>query len=162
MGAANEVLRGQAFQNHRRSRFVVDEFRQFHQPRDRHHGCLRIGAWLVRRVGHPVAGMDLAHALADRLHHAGRLHADHVRKLRHGIASGAMVDVGKIETDGRVPDASLARSRLADLNLLITKLFRSAILVNADGVDAAHAFLLGASQAGGRSPSPARRPSPLR
>jgi hypothetical protein len=84
-----------------------------------------------------------------------------VRKLQHRIASGAMMDIGKIETDGGVPDASLARSRLADFNFLITEFFRAAIPVNADGVDATHTVLLESSQTAGQPPSPARRPSPL-
>jgi hypothetical protein len=53
-----------------------------------------------------------------------------------------MMDVGKVETDRRVSDARLAGPRIADLNFLITKLFGAAILVNADGVDAAHAIVL--------------------
>jgi hypothetical protein len=55
-----------------------------------------------------------------------------------------MMDIGKVETNGRVPDSGFARTRIADLHLLITKLFRAAILVNTDGVDEAHAILLAA------------------
>ena len=140
MGAANEILRGQTFQNHRRSGLVIDEIRQLHQPRNRHNGRLRISARLVRRVGHAVAGPNRARALADGFHHAGRLHADHVRKLRDRIASGAVVDIGEVEANGRMPDAGFARTRLAYFNFLVTKLFWTAVFVDADSVDAAHAF----------------------
>src|SRR6516165_3048190 len=159
MGATNEILRGQPFQNHGRSCLIVDEIRQFHQPRNGHYGRLRVRARLFGRVGYPIARADIGHPLADRLHHTGRLHADYVRKVRHRIASGTMMDISKIEANGSVPDASLARPWLADLNILITKFSRPAIPVNSDGVDATHAVLLESSQAGGRSPSPAHRQS---
>jgi hypothetical protein len=42
-----------------------------------------------------------------------------------------------------VPDAGFARARLAYFNFLVTKLFRTAVFVDADSVDAPHAFLLG-------------------
>jgi hypothetical protein len=54
-----------------------------------------------------------------------------------------MVDVREVEADGGVPDARLARPRLADLYFLVTKLLGAAVLVDADGVDAAPAALLG-------------------
>ena len=44
-----------------------------------------------------------------------------------------MVDVSEVKTDGRVPDARLAWSRIACLNFLVTKLFGAAIPVNANG-----------------------------
>src|SRR5262252_453441 len=50
--------------------------------------------------------------------YAGGLHADHVRILRQRIAPGPMMNVGKVETDRRVPDARLAGPRIADLNFL--------------------------------------------
>src|SRR4029453_13372070 len=128
MGAADELLRGQAFQDLRRSRLIVDEVWQFHQPRNRHYGRLRVRAWLFRRVGYPIAGADFAPPLPDRLPPPGRFHADHMRKLRQRIASGAMVDIGKIETDGGMPDASLARSRLPPFNILSTAFFFRHIL----------------------------------
>src|SRR5215467_3736209 len=152
MGAADEILRGQAFQDHRRSRLIVDEVWHFHQPRNRHYGRLRVRARLFRRVGYPIAGADFTHPLTNRLHHTGRFHADYVRILRHRIASGAMVDISKIETDSGMSDASLAQSRLADFNFLVTKFFRAAIPVNADGVDATHTFLLDLANRAGDHP----------
>jgi hypothetical protein len=53
-----------------------------------------------------------------------------------------MVDISEVKTDGRVPDARLAWSRIACLNFLVTKLFGAAIPVNANGMDAAHAIFL--------------------
>src|SRR5262245_36623713 len=108
MGAADEILRGQAFQDHRRSHLIVDEVWQFHQPRNRHYGRLRVRARLFRRVGYTIARADCAHSLTNRLPPPARFHADYVRKLRHRIASGAMVNISKIETDSGMPDASLA------------------------------------------------------
>src|SRR5262249_46828141 len=152
MGAADEILRGQAFQDHRRSRLIVDEVWQFHQPRNRHYGRLRVRARLFRRVGYPIAGADFTHPLTNRLHHTGRFHADYVRILRHRIASGAMVDIRKMGPDRGLSEGSLAHSRLAVLNSLVTKFFRAAFPVNADGVDATHTFLLDLTNRAGDPP----------
>src|SRR5262249_34951751 len=117
-----------------------------------HYGRLRVRARLFRRVGYPIAGADFAHSLTNRLHHTGRFHADYVRKLRRRIASGAMVDISKIETDSGMPDASLAQCRLADFNFLVRYFFGPAIPVNAEGVDATHTFLLNLANRAGDPP----------
>src|SRR5258706_2282769 len=86
-----------------------------------------------------VARLDVAHPLAHRLHHAGRLEPDPGGQ-RHRVEAAAMVGVDEVEPDRAVADADLAGTGVADVDLLPAHRLGAARLVNPDRVDACHSF----------------------
>ena len=79
VGAAQQVLRGQALERHAGGGFLGDAVRQPHHSPGRHHPALRIGAVRRAGVGDPVADRAFGDAVADRLHRARALDADDER-----------------------------------------------------------------------------------
>src|SRR5439155_7552055 len=70
----------------------------------------------LARVSDTVARLDMHHALAHRLDGARTLHAQPQRQLVR-IQAGAVVDVDVVDTAGRMADAHLAGTGLADLDI---------------------------------------------
>jgi hypothetical protein len=69
-GLAEQVLHGQALQQHRGAGLEGDGVRQVHQVLGRHQAQRAVGAVRARRVGHAVAHLHMGDALADRFDHA--------------------------------------------------------------------------------------------
>ncbi len=71
-------------------------------------------------------------ALAYRLDHTRRLHA---QLQRHGerVQARALVHVDEVQPHGLVPDADLARARVADLHIDQLHFLWSAMALDADG-----------------------------
>src|SRR5690606_10756490 len=86
------------------------------------------------RVGDALADGKIAHALAERLDHAGRFAADPARQARHGVEAAPMVGVDEVEPDRGVADERLAGAGLADLHLLEAQHLRPTVPGEADGV----------------------------
>ncbi len=129
VGAAEEILRGHALQQHRRRLLVGDAGGDLHQlvgGRDAVHG---VGA---HRIGDdPVADLELLHLRPDRLDDSRAFASEHRRK-RHRIEAGAEIDVDEVEADRGVADQHLARAGRADLDLLPAQDLGAAGLVDAD------------------------------
>ena len=83
----------------------------------------------------------MGHAGADRLDHAGALHAQRQRQ-RIGVQAGALVDVDEVDADGMVADAHLAGAGLADLQLDELHRFGAAELADLDRAGCGHSCLL--------------------
>ncbi len=139
VGAAQEILRRQSLQQHRRRGPVVDPGRQLDQPLGGEQASLGIGAHRPRAIAGAIARLELAHPLAHRLDHAGGLEAD-ARRQRERIEAAAVIGVDEVEADRRVADADLAGAGLADRDLLPAHRLGSAGLMNPDRVDACHTF----------------------
>src|SRR4029077_9207833 len=67
---------------------------------------------------HMVADRQIAHAVADRLDHAGALVPEHRRRVAGGVGPGGRKQVGVADPAGLEPDEHLARARLGELELL--------------------------------------------
>ena len=93
----------------------------------------------------PIAALELAHAVADRLDHPGAVAAGDVGERReHGVGSRADVGVDRIDTGSPDPHEHLARSRLGVGDLVELQDLGTAELVHADRL---HAL---SSRSGGR------------
>jgi len=111
-----------------------DARRQLHQTVGRNAPHLGVGAGWDAGVGHTVADGDLAHARADRCHHAGGFQAWRGRQRRQRVKPGAVIDVDEVQSDGFMPHQSLAGSGLPGVDLLPLQDLGSSMLMNADGL----------------------------
>ena len=82
-----------------------------------HHPGLGVGAQLAAGIGDPLAGLEPLDPGAHRLDHAGAFGAQRQGEIGQRIEPGALVDVDEVETDRGVPDADLALSGIADVDV---------------------------------------------
>ena len=131
IGLADQILHRQALQHHRRRGLVVDAVGQFDQAIGRDQPRLGIGADRGGAIGDAVARLQIGDAGADFLDHAGRLAAETARQLAR-INAGAIVDVDEVQSDRGVANPRLARTGLAELDLLPDQNLGTTGLVKAD------------------------------
>src|SRR5688572_3710856 len=81
--------------------------------------------------GKPVARLEIADPLADRLHHAGALVAGDLRQL-HRVQTRALVDVDEIDPDRGMADAGLPGAGVTDLDVVVLHDLGTTLLVEAD------------------------------
>ena len=133
IGLADEILRRQALQHHRRGSLVIDIVGQLDQAIGWDQPRLGIGSNRCAAIGDAVAGFQIADARPDLLDNASRLAAEPTRQ-RDRIKSRAVVDVDKVQSHRGMPDARFARTGLAQLDFLPDQNFRPAGFVKANGV----------------------------
>ena len=139
VGTAQQVLRGHALQHHRCALLEAECLRQFHQPVGRDQAHLGVGADRPAGIRDAIAGLEILHLGADRLHHPRPFQAD-AGGQRQRIGAGTVVDVDKVQADGVMAHARLVRARIADGDLFPFQYFGAAGLVEADGVG--HGYFL--------------------
>ena len=133
IGLADQVLRGEALEHHRRRRLVVDAVGQFQQTIGWDQPRFGISTDRRRAVGDAIAGLEMGDARSHFLDHARALAAEPARQLA-GINAGAVIDVDEIEPDRGMADARFTGTGLADLHFFPDQNFGSAGLVKADGM----------------------------
>ena len=129
---AQQVLRRQAFQHHRRASLEADFVGQPAHGQRGHHALLAVAAGRVAGVGGAVAGFQVRHALAHRLDDAGAFHAQ-VQRHRQLVQAAALVHVDEVQADGVVADADLARPGFAHGQVDKLHFFCAAVAGNLDG-----------------------------
>ncbi len=137
-GPAQKVLRSHAFQHHRGCLLIADAIRQRYQAIRLDQARLGVTAdW--PRIGNPFTDFDLGDPVADRLDHARTFLPRRERQGRRRIEPGTEVDIDEIQSDCCLPQADLARPRLADLDLFEAQRLGTADLM--DSYHACHCFL---------------------
>jgi hypothetical protein len=109
---------------------VVNAVGEFHQPRSRHHALLGVGPQRSRGVGHSIARSEFGHAFANLLDAAGAFHPQRRRQF-DGIKAVAVIDIDVVQSDRRLAEQHLARTRPADLDFLEVHDFGAAVFVDA-------------------------------
>ena len=84
VGAAQEILRGEALEEDRGGGLVVDKIRQLHEPGRIHHAQLAIGAGRRAHIGDAIADAEFRDIRPDGLDHARGFHPDGERKSGPG------------------------------------------------------------------------------
>ena len=130
LGALEQVLRSQALEHHRCAGLKRDGVGQTAHSFCRHHPQLAVAARRLAGIGRAVAGLEVAHALAHRLHHTGGFHT-HLQRHRQGVEAGALVNVDVIQTHCLVTDADLAGAGIADHDIHHLQNFGATVVVNA-------------------------------
>jgi len=138
-GPLDEVLGGHALQHHRRGGLERDAVRNLHRPVRRVEADLGVRAEGRRGVRHAIAGLELGHARAHRFDDARGL-GPRAARQRQRIQAGALIDVDEVEADRVIANADLARSGVADLDVLPDEHLGATGLVEADCLG--HHFLL--------------------
>ncbi len=132
VAVADQVLRGQALQHHRRGGVERDRIGQPHHDIGRHHAHLRVGAGGTAGVGHAVAHGDVAHALAHRFDHAGAFHAQPARQ-RLLVQPGAEIDIDVVQAHRLMAHAHFAGAGIAHFDIDPLHDFGTAGLLDPDG-----------------------------
>ena len=128
---AQQILRGEAFQQHRRRGLVGKTFRQLDQTILGDDPLLGIGA-KARRIGDPVADLEVFDALAELDHFAGGLIAGRERSGDR-IVAVAEINVDEIDADRMIADENFAAPRRRQFDVLDPHHLGSANLANPDG-----------------------------
>src|SRR6185437_5583700 len=130
---ADEILRGETLEHHRRALLVGDALGQHDQALGRHDACLGICAERAADIGDAIADLHVGDARPDFLDDARRLGAERARQ-RRGIEAAPEIGLDIVEADRGMAHARLALAGLADLHLVPLQDFRAAGLVETDGV----------------------------
>ncbi len=133
ISAPQQVLSSHALQHHRGGGLIINRLGQRHHPVGGDQPDFGVSADRRAGVGHPVADLEFGHARADRFHPAGAFHAQRPGQRRQGIQPGAVIDIDIVEANRALPDADLAGTRIAHLDLFPAQCFRAAVLMNANG-----------------------------
>ena len=136
VGLAQQILRGEALQQHRRRDVVGKALRQLDQPVLGDHPFLRVGA-KAREVGHAVADLEVLDALAD-LDHLARAFIAGRERRRRGVEALAKINVNEIDADRVIADQNLATPRRRQFDVLDPHHLGAACFVNANSLD--HVF----------------------
>ena len=132
IGAAQQVVRGQALQHQRCGLLVRDAARYLHQPIRRHVADLAIGSRPRVHVGDAIAHLEAAHFAPERRDHTRRLAPEATRQLCR-IESNPVIDIDVIEPDGGMAHLHLARLGQRDFEVLDTEDLWPAVLMKSDG-----------------------------
>jgi hypothetical protein len=130
---ADEILHRQTLQHHRRGRFVVNAVGQLDQAIGWNQPLLGIGAGRCASIGDAVAGFQIGDIRPDLLDNPSRLAAEPARQCDR-IKSRAVVDVDKVQSHRRMPDARFAPTGVAQFDFLPDQNFWPAGFMKADGV----------------------------
>ena len=133
---SEQVLHRHPLEHHRGRDPLVDLVRQADESVRRDDHPLGVGPHRPASVGHPVADGQPSPG-ADRLDHAGGLHAEPAREPG-GVQAGAEVGVDEVQADGGVAHEDLARSGIGDVDLDPVEHLGAAGAFEADGVGAGH------------------------
>jgi len=131
VGAPQQILRGHAFQHHRRRGFEGNTLGQDDQAIGRHGAHLGIGAGSAAGISNAIARSDLRDPGPCGLDHAGAF-VSHPRRKSDLVQSGALVDVEKIESASLVTHPRLARTGVPDLNVFPFQNFGPALLLDSN------------------------------
>ena len=137
---AQQILAGQALEHDRGRLLVADCVRQFDQVPSRQCVVLAIGTQRAGGIGDPVAGLQVLHALAHRVNHAGTLGAQAGRQARRLVEAAAEIGVDEVQADGVIAHPYLARSRRAERHIDLFQDFGTAVLAELDALG--HVWLL--------------------
>ncbi len=140
VGAPQQVLSGHALQHHGGGGALVDGVGQRHHPVGGDQSDFGVSADRRTGVGHPVAGLEFGHALADRFHPPRAFHAQRPGQRRQRIQAGTVIDIDVVEPDGGMAHPELAGAGIADLDFFPAQDFGTTVLMNADR--SRHGFLL--------------------
>ena len=136
---AQQILRRHALQHHRRRRLVSDPVGNFDQAIGRDDTRFTVAA-RNRRIGHPIAGLELGDLGANGLDHAGALVAGNERQAERK-PPGALYDLDIVQSDRSVAHPHFVRPDVADLDLFPAQDFRAAKLMNTNRVGHFFSFL---------------------
>ena len=133
IGLAQEILRRQALEHHRRAGLVGNRTRQLEEEFRVDVALLGVGAGRTG-VGDAIAGLEPFHGRPDLHDFARALAARRERQARRRIEAGALIDVDKVDPDRVLaqPDLALPRRRRR-FDLLVLQGLRAAGLMNANG-----------------------------
>ena len=139
LGAAQQVLRGQALEHHGRASFKRNCVRQLAHALRRHDAHFAVTARRLAGVGGAVARLQVRDAFADGFDDARRFHAK-LQRHGHRVEAAALVNIDEVQPNGLVADADLAGAGFTHLHLHQLEFFGAAVLVDADGlrVDGGH------------------------
>ncbi len=133
IGAAQEVLRGQALEHDRCRLLVGDPLRDFDQPVGGDVSRFAVSARLRVYVGNAIAHAKSPDLLAERGDHACCFPTDATWQFDR-IKTSAIVNVDVVQPDRRVTNLGFIGRGAAKLHVFITQNFRSAVLVETDGL----------------------------
>ncbi len=127
-----QILSREALQHHGRGLWVGDSLRHLDQAVGRNVASFAVRAGLGEDVSHPIPDTKSPDLLAEGGDDARGLAAQAVRQLER-IESGSLVDIDVVETDRGVTNLSFVRPGTAELYVLITEDFSTAVLIETDG-----------------------------
>ena len=128
---AQQILRGEALQHHRRGRLKGNALRQLDETVRLDEPLPRVSAQ-VRGIGDPVAKLEIFHALADSGDFARALAAGREGKRGDRIGAAAKINVDEIDADRMVADKHFAARGRRRRDVLDPHHLGPANLVNPD------------------------------
>src|SRR3954454_4363754 len=129
----DEVLHSQALQHHGGGSVVVDALRQFQQPIGGDQPSFGVRAKRCSAISDAVANFQVGDTSTDFFHHARSFSSKTTRQLCR-IEAGAKIDVDKVQADRGMAYTHLARTRLANADILPHQNFRAAGFMETDGM----------------------------